>query len=85
MTAFRTVEYGGIMNEEPQRTEPVTGETIESAPNQLTISQAAEAIGVDSFTILSLIQRAKLKPARSPSGEIMVPKDELLRLIKKGR
>jgi predicted site-specific integrase-resolvase len=51
----------------------------------LTITQAADAIGVDSFTMLCFIQRGEVNPARSPSGEIMVPKSELATLMEKGR
>jgi predicted site-specific integrase-resolvase len=51
----------------------------------LTITQAADAIGVDSFTMLSFIQRGKVNPTRSLSGEIMVPESELATLMEKGR
>jgi hypothetical protein len=74
-----------VMNEERQQNQPSTGNTMASTSVQLTVNEAAYAIGVDSFTILGLIQRGKLKPVRSPSGEIMVPKGELIRLIEKGR
>ena len=74
-----------VMNEERQQIQPSTGNTMASTSVQLTVNEAAYAIGVDSFTILGLIQRGKLKPVRSPSGEIMVPKGELIRLIEKGR
>jgi hypothetical protein len=72
------------MNEERQQIQPSIGNTIASTSVQLTVNEAAYAIGVDSFTILGLIQRGKLKPMRSPSGEVMVPKGELIRLIEKG-
>jgi len=74
-----------VMNEERQQIQPSTGNTIASTSVQLTVNEAAYTIGVDSFTILGLIQRGKLNPARSPSGEIMVPKGELIRLLEKGR
>ena len=74
-----------VMNEERQQSQPSTGNTIASTSIQLTVSEAAYAIGVDSFTILGLIQRGKLKPARSPSGEVLVPKGELISLLEKGR
>ena len=73
-----------VMNEERQRSQSSTGNTIASTSVQLTVSEAAYTIGVDSFTILGLIQRGKVNPTRSPSGEIMVPKAELIRLIEKG-
>ena len=74
-----------VMNEERQQSQPSTGNSIASTSVQMTVNEAAYTIGVDSFTILGLIQRGKLKPVRSPSGEIMVPKGELIRLIEKGR
>lgn len=74
-----------VMNEERQQSQPSTGNTIASTSIQLTVSEAAYAIGVDSFTTLGLIQRGKVNPTRSPSGEIMVPKGELISLIEKGR
>lgn len=73
------------MNEEQQQNQPSTGNMMASTSVQLTVNEAAYAIDVDSFTILGLIQRGKLKPVRSPSGEILVPKGELIRLIEKGR
>jgi hypothetical protein len=74
-----------VMNEERQQNQPSTGNTMASTSVQLTVNEAAYTIGVDSFTILGLIQRGKLNPARSPSGEILVPKGELIRLLEKGR
>jgi predicted site-specific integrase-resolvase len=73
------------MNEEPTQVPQRGGDTSEPAEKQLTVNEAAHAIGVDSFTIQGLIQRGKLNPARSPWGEIMMPKSELIRLIEKGR
>jgi predicted site-specific integrase-resolvase len=73
------------MNEETQQFQPPTANTAEPGSRCLTITQAAEAIGVDSFTMLSFIQRGKVNPTRSPSGEIMVPESELATLIEKGR
>jgi len=74
-----------VMNEKRQQIQPATCDTIASTSVQLTVSEAAYTIGVDSFTILGLIQRGKLKPARSPSGEVLVPKGELISLLEKGR
>ena len=56
-----------------------------SASSRLTINEAADSIGVDSFTMLSLIQRGKVNPTRSPSGEITVTESELTKLTEKGR
>jgi excisionase family DNA binding protein len=65
------------MTEEPSTSEPVE--------KQLAVSEAAQALGVDTFTVFSLIQRGKLIPARSRGGEITVPASELAKLMEKGR
>lgn len=65
--------------------QPSIGDTTALTPCQLTVSEAADVIGVDSFTMLSFIQRGKVNPARSPSGEITVPESEMAKLTEKGR
>ena len=71
------------MNKEPSAIQSPTDNA--TASGEMTVNEAADVIGVDSFTMLSLIQRDKVNPTRSPSGEIMVPKGELTRLTQKGR
>jgi predicted site-specific integrase-resolvase len=73
------------MNEEPQQIQPPTSNTTAPASQQLTITQAADAIGADLFTMTSFIQRGKVNPTRSPSGEILLPESELAKLTEKGR
>ncbi len=73
------------MNDESPVIQPPTGSTTASGSNQLTVDQAADAIGVDSFTMLSFIQRGRVNPTRSPSGEVTVPESELSRLTERGR
>ena len=73
-----------IMNEPSQPMKPTTGETGAATPGQLTIAQAADAIGVDSFTMLTFIQQGKINPTRSPSGEFMLLESELAKLTQKG-
>lgn len=51
----------------------------------LTITQAAEAMGVDTFTMLGFIQRGTINSTRSQSGEITVPESELAKLMENGR
>jgi hypothetical protein len=72
------------MNKGPSAIQSPTDNATGLASDELTINEAADAIGVDSFTMLSLIQRGKVNPARSPSGEITVPKSDLTRLTEKG-
>jgi predicted site-specific integrase-resolvase len=73
------------MNEESQQFEAPTANATEPGSRCLTIAQAADAIGVDSFTMLSFIQRGKVNPTRSPSGEIMLTESELATLTEKGQ
>jgi predicted site-specific integrase-resolvase len=49
----------------------------------LTVNEAADAIGVDSFTMLSFIQRGRVNPTRLPSGEVTVPENEVARLTER--
>jgi excisionase family DNA binding protein len=65
------------MKEEPDQSEPVE--------KQLTVGEAAEALGVDTFTVFSLIQRGNLISARARGGEITVPASKLAKLTGKGR
>jgi excisionase family DNA binding protein len=55
------------------------------AQESLTVNEAAQLLGVDSFTVLSLIQRGKVMPSRAPSGEITLARSELAKLTGKGR
>jgi predicted site-specific integrase-resolvase len=73
------------MNDESSMIQPPTGGKTASTSNQLTVDQAADAIGVDSFTMLSFIQRGKVNPTRSPSGEVTVPESEVAKLTERGR
>jgi len=73
------------MNEEPPAIQPTTGDMTTSASRQLTVNEAADAIGVDSFTMLSFIQRGRVNPTRSPSGEATGPESEVTKLTVRGR
>ena len=50
---------------------------------QVTTAEGASALGVDSFTVYSFIQRDRIRAIRSPSGEFNIPKSELARLAKR--
>jgi predicted site-specific integrase-resolvase len=73
------------MNEDPPAIQRLTGSTTALTSRRLTVNEAADAIGVDSFTMLSFIQRGKVNPTRSPSGEVMVPESEVTKLTERGR
>ena len=47
-----------------------------------SIQEAAEMLGVNYFSVYRLIQRGKLKPCRPLRGKLLVPRAELLRLLK---
>ena len=73
------------MNEEPNQFPQSGGNASEPVTKQLTVNEAAQALGVDSFTVFNLIQRDKVIPSRSSAGEITLPVSELAKLTKKGR
>jgi excisionase family DNA binding protein len=47
-----------------------------------SIQEAADMLGVNYFSVYRLIQRGKLKPCRALRGKLLVPRTELLRLLK---
>jgi excisionase family DNA binding protein len=47
-----------------------------------SIQEAAEMLGINYFSVYRLIQRGKLKPCRALRGKLLVPRTELLRLLK---
>jgi excisionase family DNA binding protein len=47
-----------------------------------SIQESAEMLGVNYFSVYRLIQRGKLKPCRALRGKLLVPRTELLRLLK---
>ena len=47
-----------------------------------SIEEAARMLGVHYFSVYRLIQRDKLKACRALRGKILVPRTELLKLLK---
>ena len=47
-----------------------------------SVQEAAEMLGVNYFSIYRLIQRGKLKVCRALRGKLLVPRSELLKLLK---
>ena len=47
-----------------------------------SVQEAADLMGVDYFSIYRLIQRGKLRACRALRGKLLVPRSELLRLLK---
>jgi excisionase family DNA binding protein len=59
---------------------------VQPAPSRerlaYSIQEAAEMLGINYFSVYRLIQRGKLKPCRALRGKLLVPRTELLRLLK---
>jgi excisionase family DNA binding protein len=47
-----------------------------------SLEEAAQMLGVHYFSIYRLIQRGKLKPCRALRGKFLIPRAELLKLLK---
>jgi len=53
--------------------------------SQISVEDAARALGVDSFALYSLIQRDRVTATHSPAGEITMAETELARLTGRQR
>ena len=55
-----------------------------AAPERLaySVQEAADLLGVNYFSVYRLVQRGKLKVCRALRGKLLVPRTELLRLLK---
>ena len=58
-----------------------TGEP--EASGQISISQAARALGLDTYTLYTLIQREKINPITAAGGEYVVSEQDVERLAAK--
>lgn len=47
-----------------------------------SLREAADLLGVDYFSVYRLVQRGKLRACRALRGKLLVPRSELLRLLK---
>jgi excisionase family DNA binding protein len=47
-----------------------------------SVQEAADMLGVNYFSVYRLIQRGKLKVCRALRGKILVPRSEILKLLK---
>ncbi len=47
-----------------------------------SVQEAADLLGVNYFSVYRLIQRRKLKVCRALRGKLLVPRDELVKLLK---
>ncbi|HOF69978.1 MAG TPA: helix-turn-helix domain-containing protein [Verrucomicrobiota bacterium] len=62
------------------KTEPAANSTTERLA--YSVQEAAELLGVNYFSIYRLIQRGQLKVCRALRGKLLVPRDELLKLLR---
>ena len=47
-----------------------------------SVQEAADLLGVNYFSVYRLIQRGKLKVCRALRGKLLVPRTELVKLLK---
>lgn len=47
-----------------------------------SIAESAELLGVHYFSVYRLVQRGKLRACRVLSGKLLIPRTELLKLLK---
>jgi excisionase family DNA binding protein len=59
------------------KTSPATTERL-----AYSVEEVAAMLGVNYFSVYRLIQRGKLKACRALRGKLLVPRDELLKLLK---
>lgn len=55
---------------------------IETERLAYSIKESACLLGVDYFSVYRLIQRGKLRACRALRGKLLIPRSELLRLLK---
>ena len=54
-----------------------------SEADSISIPKAARRLGLDAYTLYTLIQRERVQARLSPSGEFVIANTELDRLLKK--
>ena len=65
------------MTDETKPETPVTTERL-----AYSIQESAELLGVNYFSVYRLIQRGKIQACRALRGKLLVPRAELLKLLK---
>ena len=63
---------------------PPAKNAMQSEPERLaySVQESADLLGVDYFSVYRLIQRGKLRACRALRGKLLIPRSELLRLLK---
>lgn len=66
----------------PQSETPPSATSAASERLAYSVQEAADLLGVNYFSVYRLIQRGKLKVCRALRGKLLVPRSELLKLLK---
>jgi excisionase family DNA binding protein len=61
---------------------PQLPRTTSSERLAYSVQEAADLLGINYFSVYRLIQRGKLRVCRALRGKLLVPRDELLKLLK---
>ena len=61
---------------------PAQTAAIETERLAYSVQESADLLGVDYFSVYRLIQRGKLRACRALRGKLLVPRSELLRLLR---
>jgi excisionase family DNA binding protein len=70
-------------NNEAVNTSPAPATTLpDSERLAYSVEEAAQLLGVHYFSVYRMIQRGKLRPCRVLRGKLLVPRSELLKLLK---
>jgi excisionase family DNA binding protein len=69
----------GAVNTPPQAPAPTLPDSERLA---YSVEESARLLGVHYFSVYRLIQRGKLRPCRVLRGKLLVPRSELLKLLK---
>jgi excisionase family DNA binding protein len=71
-----------LMPTETLNPSPSSQAPVERQRLAYSLHEAADLLGVDYFSVYRLIQRGKLRACRALRGKLLVPRTELLRLLK---
>lgn len=72
----------GINRMDPLNSSPTATPAAEQERLAYSLKEVADLLGVDYFSVYRLIQRGKLRACRALRGKLLVPRSELLRLLK---
>ena len=72
-------ETNGAVNTAPQAPAPAPPESERLA---YSVEESARLLGVHYFSVYRMIQRGKLRACRVLRGKLLIPRSELLKLLK---